>query len=130
MVFYCVLEVLPLLSERIEGGIALSRRSAFWILIVLMIVGFLLCLRSFAAFERSKSAEKSPLNRRGGSRVSENLRIHFAIEKHSFGGRRKVTIRGSVAPKNDVLSFLPRRLFFYRVYWRSFSKAHTADVGK
>ena len=57
-----------------------------------------------------------PYDRRGGFRVSENLRIHLAIEKHSFGDRRKVTIYGSVAPKNDVLSFSPRRLFFYRVY--------------
>ena len=51
-----------------------------------------------------------------------------ASQLHSFGGRRKVTIRGSVAPKNDIVSFFPRRLFFYRVYWRSFSKAHNAAV--
>ena len=37
---------------------------------------FILCFWSFAAFERPKSAEKSPLTRRGGFRVSENLRIH------------------------------------------------------
>jgi len=49
-------------------------------------------------------------------RVGENLRIHWAIEKHSFGGRRKFAIRGSGCAKNDIVSFLLRRLFLYRVY--------------
>jgi len=54
--------------------------------------------------------------------------MHFAKEKHSFGGRCKLPSM-AIAPEMNVLFISPHRMFFFRVHYEVFQTLISGAAG-